>query len=83
MTTSPGGNGGADVNQATMLEEMYLIYKAIRNYLATRSHGGVRSGRSGAFVPLLLPAGSVGGMFLESMLEESMDQAKECSGHYN
>jgi hypothetical protein len=34
MTTSPGENGGADVSKATALEEMYLIYQAVRNYLA-------------------------------------------------
>jgi hypothetical protein len=36
---SPGGNGGADMNQATVLEEMYLIYQTVVTTWRTRSHG--------------------------------------------
>jgi hypothetical protein len=84
MTTSPGGDGGADVNKATALKEMYLIYQAVRNYLADSEPWGEFG------VEDLVPSyhsfcqrGPVGGMFLESMLEESMDRARGCSGHYN
>jgi hypothetical protein len=47
------------VSKATALEEMYLIYQAVRNYLAdSRALGGVRSGGSDGFLPLLLSAGA-------------------------
>jgi hypothetical protein len=62
------------MNNATALEEMYLIYQAVRNYLADSEPWGecgledlVASYRS------FCQRESIGGMFLESVLEELMD----------
>jgi hypothetical protein len=33
MTTKPEWEWGADMNKMAALEEMYLIYQAVRNYL--------------------------------------------------
>jgi hypothetical protein len=72
------------VNKATAMEEMYLIYRAVHNYLADSEPWGefgledlVASYRS------FCQREPIGGMFLESVLEELMDQARECPGHHN
>jgi hypothetical protein len=67
------------MSKATALEEMYLIYQAVRNYLADSEPWGecgledlVASYRS------FCQRKPVGGMFLESVLEELLEQAREC-----
>jgi hypothetical protein len=63
---------------------MYLIYQAVCNYLADSEPGGefgledlVTWYRS------FCQWEPIGGMFLGSMLEELMKQARGCSWHYN
>jgi hypothetical protein len=75
---------GVAVSKATALEEMYLIYQAIRNYLADSEPWGelgledlVASYRS------FCQREPIGGMFLESVLEELLEQTKGCSWRYN
>jgi hypothetical protein len=70
------------MNKATALEEMYLIYQAIRNYLADAEPWGecgledlVASYRSFCLREPL------GGMFLESVLEELLERARGSSWH--
>jgi hypothetical protein len=73
-----------EVSKATVLEEMYLICQAFRNYLADSEPWGecgledlVASYHS------FCQREPIGGMFLESVLEELMDRARGCSWHYN
>jgi hypothetical protein len=40
MTTKQMQEWGVDVSKATALEEMYLIYQAVRNYLADSERWG-------------------------------------------
>jgi hypothetical protein len=47
---------GADMSKATAVEEMYLIYQVVRNYLTDSEPWEVLGGRPGGFVPLLLLA---------------------------
>ncbi len=75
---------GVEVSKATALEEMYLIYQAVRNYLADSEPWGelgledlVASYRS------FCQREPIGGMFLESVLEELLEQTKGCSWRYN
>jgi hypothetical protein len=75
---------GVAVSKATALEEMYLIYQAVRNYLADSEPWGelgledlVASYRS------FCQREPIGGMFLESVLEELLEQTKGCSWRYN
>ena len=75
---------GVAVSKATALEEMYLIYQAIRNYLADSEPWGelgledlVASYRS------FCQREPIGRMFLGSVLEELLEQTKECSWRYN
>ena len=70
------------MNKATALEEMYLIYQAIRNYLADAEPWGecgledlVTSYRS------FCQREPLGGMFLESVLEELLERARGSSWH--
>jgi hypothetical protein len=70
------------MNKATALEEMYLIYQAIRNYLADAEPWGecgledlVASYRS------FCQREPLGGMFLESVLEELLERARGSSWH--
>jgi hypothetical protein len=75
---------GVAVSKVTALEEMYLIYQAVRNYLADSEPWGelgledlVASYRS------FCQREPIGGMFLESVLEELLEQTKGCSWRYN
>jgi hypothetical protein len=75
---------GVDVSKTTALEEMYLIYQAVRNYLADAEPWGecgleelVASYRS------FCQREPIGGMFLESVLAELLDRTRGCSWHYN
>jgi hypothetical protein len=75
---------GVEVSKVTALEEMYLIYQAVRNYLADSEPWGelgledlMASYRS------FCQREPIGGMFLESVLEELLEQARGCSWHYN
>ncbi len=75
---------GVAVSKATALEEMYLIYQAVRNYLADSEPWGelgledlVASYRS------FCQREPIGGMFLESVLEELLEQTNGCSWRYN
>jgi hypothetical protein len=68
---------GVAVSKVAALEEMYLIYQSIRNYLVDAEPWGefgledlVASYRS------FCQREPIGGMFLESVLEELMDRAK-------
>jgi hypothetical protein len=70
------------MNKATALEEMYLIYQAIRNYLADAEPWGecgledlVASYRS------FCQREPLGGMFLESVLEALLERARGSSWH--
>ena len=72
------------MSKVAALEEMYLIYQAVRNYLADSEPWGefgledlVASYRS------FCQREPIGGMFLESILEELMDRAGGYSGHHN
>jgi hypothetical protein len=72
------------MSKATALEEMYLIYQTVRNYLADSESWGesgledlVASYRS------FCQREPIGGMFLESIMEELMDQARGCPSHYH
>jgi hypothetical protein len=72
------------MSKATALEEMYLIYQAVRNYLADSEPWGecgledlVASYRS------FCQREPIGGMFLESVLEELLDQARGCPRRHN
>jgi hypothetical protein len=75
---------GVEVSKATAMEEMYLIYRAVRNYLADSEPWG-----EGGLEDLVASYRSfcqrepVGGMFLESVLEELLGQARGCPGHHN
>jgi hypothetical protein len=73
-----------DVSKAAALEEMYLIYQAVRNYLAESEPWG--EGGLGDLVASyrsFCQREPIGGMFLGSVLEELMDRARGCSWHYN
>ena len=72
------------MSKVAALEEMYLIYQAVRNYLADSEPWGefgledlVASYRS------FCQREPIGGMFLESILEELMDRVGGYSGHHN
>jgi hypothetical protein len=72
---------GVAVSKATALEEMYLIYQAVRNYLADSEPWGelgledlVASYRS------FCQREPLGGMFLESVLEELMEPPRDAHG---
>lgn len=72
------------MSKVAALEEMYLIYQAIRNYLADAEPWGefgledlVASYRS------FCQREPLGGMFLESVLEELVDRARACPEHHN
>jgi hypothetical protein len=80
-TCLPGVQEGVEVSKATALEEMHLIYRAFRNYLADAEHWGecgledlVASYRS------FCQREPIGGMFLESVLEELLDRARDALG---
>ena len=84
MTTKQMQEWGGAVSKATALEEMYLIYQAMRNYLADAEPWGeagledlVASYRS------FCQREPLGGMFLESVLAELLERARGCSWHYN
>ena len=84
MSTKPEWEWGADMSKTAALEEMYLIYQAVRNYLADSEPWGefgmedlVASYRS------FCQREPLGGMFLESVLEELLDRARGCSWRYN
>jgi hypothetical protein len=69
------------MSKTAVLEEMYLIYQAVRNYLADSEPWGefgmedlVASYRS------FCQREPLGGMFLESVLEELMDRARDVRG---
>jgi hypothetical protein len=46
MITKQMQGWGVEVSKATALEEMYLIYQAVRNYLADAEPWGVRGWRT-------------------------------------
>jgi hypothetical protein len=63
-----------------VLEEMYLIYQAIRNCLAdSEPWGELGLEDLVASYRFFCQPEPLGGMFLESVLEELTDQAKGCS----
>jgi hypothetical protein len=45
--------------------------------------GRVQGGRPGGILPPFCQWEPIGGMFLESVLEELMDRARECPRPYN
>ena len=84
MATKPGREWGADMSKTAALEEMYLVYQAFCNYLADAEPWGefgvedlVASYRS------FCQREPLGGMFLESVLEELLDRARGCSWRCN
>jgi hypothetical protein len=79
-----GGKGGAAMNKATALEEMYLIYQAIRNYLADAEPWGERGLEDlVASYHSFCQREPLGGMFLESVLEELLERARGYPGQRN
>jgi hypothetical protein len=63
---------------AAALEEMYLIYMAFRNYLAdAESWGDYGVEELASSFRSFCQREPVGGMFLESVLEELMDRVKD------
>ena len=72
------------MSKTTALEEMYLIYQVVRDYLMDSESWG-----EFGLEDLMASYGSfcqrepIGGMFLESVLEELMDQTRGCPWHYN
>jgi hypothetical protein len=68
MTTKPGWDWGADMSKTVALEEMYLIYQAIRNYWQMQNLGASAGWRTWWRPTAPFASGSpLGG----------------CSGHYN
>ncbi len=60
------------------IEEMYLIYQAISNYLAgTESWGEFGLTELTASYRSFCQREPIGGMFLESVLEELMERVKD------
>jgi hypothetical protein len=69
---------GLHMSKAAALEEMYLIYKVIRDYLAgSDSWGDVALTELMASYRSFCQREPIGGMFLESVLEELMDRVKD------
>jgi hypothetical protein len=84
MTTKPGWEWGADMSKTAALEEMYLIYQAVRNYLADAEPWGEFGVEDlAASYRSFCQREPLGGMFLESVLEELLEQARGCSWHCN
>jgi hypothetical protein len=72
------------MSKATALEEMYLIYQAVRNYLADAEPWGEFGLEDlAASYRSFCQREPLGGMFLESVLEELLDRARECPGQHN
>ena len=66
------------MSKAVALEEMYLIYKVIRSYLAgSDSWGDFALTELMASYRSFCQREPIGGMFLESVLEELMDRVKD------
>jgi hypothetical protein len=70
MSTKPGWEWGTDVNKATAMEEMYLIYRAVHNYLVADSEPWGEFGLEDlvASYRSFCQREPIGGMFLESVL---------------
>jgi hypothetical protein len=76
--------GSVEVSKATALEEMYLIYRAVRNYLADSEPWGERGLEDlVASYCSFCQREPIGGMSLESVIEELLDQGRGCPWHYN
>ena len=75
---------GIEVSKVAALEEMYLIYQAVRNYLADSEPWG-EFGLEDLVISYcsFCQREPIGVMFLESVLEELLEQARGCSWHYN
>jgi hypothetical protein len=67
--------GGLHMSKAAALEEMYVIYRAFRNYLAdAESWGDYGVEELASSFRSFCQREPVGGMFLESVLEELLDR---------
>ena len=66
------------MSKVAAMEEMYMIYQAFRNYLAEPEPWGGHGVEelAGAFRSFCQRE-PIGGMFLESVLEELMDRVRE------
>ncbi len=66
------------MSKAAALEEMYMIYQAFRDYLAESEPWGEHGAEdlAGSFRSFCQRE-PIGGMFLESALEELMDRVRE------
>ena len=84
MSTRPGWEWGTDMSKTAALEEMYLIYQAVRNYLADSEPWG-EFGMEDLVASYcsFCQREPLGGMFLESVLEELMDRAQGYPGQQN
>jgi hypothetical protein len=72
-----------EVSKVAALEEMYLIYQAVRNYLAdSEPWGEFRLEDLVISYCSFCQREPIGGMFLEPVLEELLEQARGCSWHY-
>ena len=72
------GMGSLHMSKAAALEEMYLIYRAFRNYLAdAESWGEYGVEELATSFRSFCQREPIGGMFLESVLEELVDRARD------
>jgi hypothetical protein len=66
------------MSKAAAMEEMYLIYKVIRDYIGgSDSWGDVTLAELMASYRSFCQREPIGGMFLESVLEELLDRVKD------
>jgi len=66
------------MTKVAMMEEMYLIYQTLGNYLAgTELSGEFTLTELMASYRSFCQRESIGGMFLESVLEELLDRVKD------
>jgi hypothetical protein len=66
------------MSKAAAIEEMYLIYQAFRNYLAdAESWGEYGVEELASSFRSFCRREPIGGMFLESVLEEMLDRVKD------
>jgi hypothetical protein len=66
------------MSKAAAIEEMYLIYQAFRNYLADAEPWGECGAEElASSFRSFCQREPIGGMFLESVLEEMVDRVKD------
>jgi hypothetical protein len=84
MPTKLGWEWGCAMSKATALEEMYLIYQAMRSYLADAEPWGECGLEDlAASYRSFCQREPVGGMFLTSVLAELLERARGYPGQQN